>query len=145
MNDGVPGAFEVLAALDEPHKARPPSRRRSARPVTEKAVRDAVLARIALRGGYAIVKHQTGLSRRGTPDVLACVRGRFVALEIKRPGNIPEPDQVGELRRWQAAGALAGWVHGVEQLDHLLEHLADPDWCNDLTHPGDGRDAGDSW
>ena len=139
------GVFEVLAEPDEPRAPRPRSQRRTARPVTETAVKKGVLRTIKLLGGYCIVKHQTGLSRRGTPDVLACIGGRFVAIEVKRVGNIPEPDQLGELRKWQAAGALACWVQTVEQLNEALEHLDDHSWRNDFEHPGDGRHAGDPW
>ncbi|HEV7447740.1 MAG TPA: hypothetical protein VGO18_34560 [Steroidobacteraceae bacterium] len=138
-------AFTVLAGLDQERAPRPASRRRTARPVTEAAVKDAVLRQIALRGGYAIAKHMTGAGTRGTPDVLACIEGRFVAIEVKRPGNIPEPAQLGQLRKWQAAGALACWVQGVEQLNEVLEHLHDGNWHNDFTHPGDGRHASDPW
>lgn len=139
------GAFEVLAELDEPPAHRPPSKRRKARPVTEDTVKQGVLDLIKLRKGYAIVKHQTGLSVSGTPDVLACIDGRFVAIEIKRVGNIPTPTQLGQLRLWQKAGALACWVDEVRQLNDVLEHLTDNTWHNDFEHPGDGRHAGDPW
>ena len=139
------GAFEVLAELDQDRAPQPKSRRRKARPITEDTVRRAVLRTIALRKGYAIVKHQTGMSERGTPDVLACIGGRFVAIEVTRPGSIPTPKQFGELRKWQNAGALGCWVDGTEQLPEVLEHLEDLSWCNDFAHPGDGRHAGDPW
>lgn len=139
------GAFEVLAELDASPTVRPPSKRRKARPVTEDTVKQGVLALVKLHGGYAIVKHQTGLSVAGTPDVLACIGGRFVAIEIKRVGNIPTPTQLGQLRLWQKAGALACWVDEVRQLNDVLEHLDDYAWRNDFEHPGDGRHAGDPW
>lgn len=138
-------AFVVVAELDQERQPRSRSRQRAPRPVTEAAVKDAVLRKIKILGGYCIVKHQTSMGKRGTPDVLACIKGRFVAIEVKRPGNIPNPDQLGELRRWQAAGALACWVQSVEQFDQILDHLDDVSWQNDFQHPGDGRAAGDPW
>lgn len=32
--------------------------------------------------------------RRGCPDIIACVKGRFVAIEVKRPGEVPKDDQL---------------------------------------------------
>jgi hypothetical protein len=136
--------FTVDPNLDSPRAVLPKSRRRTARPVTEAAVKTGVLARLNL-GGYAITKHQTSYGKRGTPDVLACRKGRFVAIEVKRPGKTPDPDQLGEMRRWQEAGALVGWVQSVAHLEQLLDHLDDPSWRNNFKHPGDGREADDKW
>lgn len=88
--------------------------------------------------GYAIVTTGSRYLPTGTPDVLACVRGRMVAVEIKRPGERPEPAQVAQLRRWQNAGALAGWACSEEQLEQLLRHVEEPLWRNDFQLPGDG-------
>lgn len=140
-----PGGFTVDPSLDAPRRAVAKSRRRTARPITEAAVKTAVMRKLAVLGAYAISKHQTSLGKRGTPDVLACLEGRFLALEIKREGNVPTPEQLGEMRRWQQAGALAGWVQSVEDLDELLSHLADAGWRNDFKSPGDGRSADDPW
>ena len=43
--------------------------------------------------------------RRGVPDFIVCVRGRFLAIELKAPGRKPTPAQAVELARLQAAGA----------------------------------------
>jgi hypothetical protein len=147
MGDVVSGVFTVVAELDEKRRALPASKRRSARPVTEDAVKASVLNKIKThpRGGYAICKHQTGTGERGTPDVLACMGGRMVVVEVKRSGNIPEPKQLGELRRWQLAGALACWVDDAAQLDDVFEHLDELNWRNDFAHPGDGRHANAPW
>jgi hypothetical protein len=139
------GGFTIDPHLDAPRGATPKSKRRKARPVSETAVKDSVIKHIEVLGGKAIVKHQTGLSTRGTPDVLACLKGRFLALEIKRDGNVPTPAQVGEMRRWAQAGALVGWVLSVAHLEELLDHLDDPLWVNPLNHPGDGRSSDDPW
>jgi len=138
--------FTVVDGLDAERRPLPPSRRRSARPRTETSIKDEVVKRIALLGGYSVVKHQTGMARRGTPDVLGCIpTGRALAIEVKRDDERPTPAQVGEMRRWQDAGALAGWVRSVAELDQLLEHREDLTWKNDFQHPGDGRSAGDLW
>lgn len=142
--DDFLGGFTVDESLDAAPRASVRSRRRSARPVTEKAVKEGVIAELK-RQGYALAKHMTGLGQRGTPDVFACVAGRMVVIEVKTIGYDLQPDQRAELRKWQNAGALTGWVRSLTHLHELLEHLNDPSWRNDFAHPGDGRGVGEPW
>lgn len=137
--------FSVDPDLDAAPRAAPPSKRRAAPTETEASVKDRIMRRIRARGGYVIAKHMTGLGVRGTPDLMACIGGRMVVIEVKADTKVPTPAQFGELRRWQTAGALAGWARTEGQLDQLLDHLVEPGWRNTLEHPGDGRDAGESW
>lgn len=39
-----------------------------------------------------------GMGRSGVPDIVACVSGRFVAIECKAEGNHPTPLQTRELQ-----------------------------------------------
>mgnify|MGYP001605390891 CR=1 FL=1 len=58
---------------------------------------------------------------RGSPDTMGVLRGgRFVAVEVKRPGQEPDPDQQAWIDRAKSAGALAGWVNSIDQLDVLI-------------------------
>lgn len=97
----------------------------------ETALSTACQTRIRKEWGGAVVKvHGSAAGVRGTPDLLACVRGRFVAAELKQPGKKPTPLQMKRLREWAAAGALAGWVTTEVELDALLEHVDDMSWVN---------------
>lgn len=137
-------SFRVDPTLDEAPKAATRSRRRVARGVTEATVKKKVLGRLN-EIGYAIPKHMTGMGVRGTPDLLGCVLGRMVVIECKTIGYELEPDQRAQLRQWQNAGALAGWVRSLAHLEEILEHLHDPAWRNTFDHPGDGRGASEPW
>lgn len=138
--------FTVDPALDATPAAAPRSKMRAARPRTEHSIRADVLARLITDlGGYGIVKHQTGLGTRGTPDLFACVDGRMIVIETKTGANVPTPAQRGELKKWQNAGALTGWVRCVTDLDQILSHLSDPEWRNTFDHPGDGRGENEPW
>ncbi|GAC1521769.1 MAG: hypothetical protein NVS3B1_06410 [Marmoricola sp.] len=66
----------------------------------------------------------------GQPDLIACIRGRFVGIEVKLPGGEPTGVQMGCLRRWEKAGALAGWATSLADVDDLLSHLDDYAWRN---------------
>lgn len=51
-------------------------------------------AGIRLPGRKGKAGYYRSNDRRGCPDILACVKGRFVAIEVKRPGEVPTTDQL---------------------------------------------------
>jgi len=57
----------------------------------------------------------------GDPDIDACIRGRSVQIEVKRPGGKPTPLQRRRLEEWRRAGAVVGVVDSVGQVRELLE------------------------
>lgn len=81
-------------------------------------------------GGCARKVHGSSYGKSGEPDIDACVRGRAIKVELKMPGKVPTPVQMGRLRAWARAGALAGWVTSLDELDALLEHTDDFGWDN---------------
>lgn len=88
-----------------------------------------VIERIKWLGGHARKVHGN-VYVSGEPDVDGCLRGRALKVEVKVPGERPTPLQMSVLRRWERAGALAGWVASVDELDELLAHLDEPGWHN---------------
>jgi len=62
-------------------------------------------------------------NRKGTPDVLACVNGRFVALEVKTPTGRVDPLQTYQLDCITAAGGVAHVVRSVDDVKKILEQL----------------------
>ena len=66
--------------------------------------------------------------RRGVPDILVCWRGRFLAIEVKRPPEgkkMPEADpwQKRELAALAEAGGIAVVVWSVLQVRDVIETL----------------------
>lgn len=55
---------------------------------------------------------------KGCSDAIGVLRpsGRFVAIEFKRPGEKPTPEQEGFLQRIRSQGGIALVVTGVEDL-----------------------------
>lgn len=74
--------------------------------------------------------HGSRYQDAGEPDIDGCLRGRAIKIEVKMPGNRPTGVQMGALRRWAKAGALAGWVTSKAQLEELLSHADDRAWQN---------------
>lgn len=58
---------------------------------------------------------------RGIPDIIGCYRGRFVALELKRPGETPTVIQKKILRTLKSAGALTAVIHSVDELKEVIK------------------------
>ena len=81
-------------------------------------------------GGEVLKVFGSAMQKKGTPDLLACIRGRFVAVELKQPGNKPTSLQYSRMRKWEAAGGLAGWATTEVEMDALLEHVDDYGWKN---------------
>jgi len=90
---------------------------------TEASVVSAILKHLNSRPDtYA--RKTTGTTRsRGWPDIVGCHRGRFLALEVKRPGGSygATPLQAAELTKWARAGAIAGVVTSVEETIEALK------------------------
>ena len=62
-------------------------------------------------------------NKSGVPDINACLNGRWISIEVKRPGFSPEPIQLHHLQQIQKAGGLATWASSLEQVkDFLAQH-----------------------
>lgn len=133
-----PGRPVDEVGTDEMPLARRVSARRSAGTVQPEAklVRAAIQRINDEPGGFARKVHQTAVTGGGEPDVDACVRGRALKLEGKRPGQRPTGAQTARMRRWAAAGALVGWFTSVEHVEQLLRRVDDWKWINPLDEPG---------
>ena len=61
---------------------------------------------------------------RGMPDLMAVIKptGRFLAVEVKRPGKQPTAAQDAFLQAVVAAGGYALWVDDALQLKRLLDN-----------------------
>lgn len=72
---------------------------------------------------YRFMPVQMGYGRK-TVDYLLCVRGSFVAIEAKRPGGVPTPQQEDTLAQVEGAGGRSFVVDGDDQLA-VLKHFLD--------------------
>ena len=60
-------------------------------------------------------------NERGIPDIVCCKDGRFIALEVKRPGEHMTPIQMAQMRRVNEAGGTVYVVHSVEEVKEILK------------------------
>ncbi len=67
--------------------------------------------------------HVLRLCRPGTPDRIFAA-GLHVWIEVKRPGEVPSPDQVAAIAELKANGALVFILDDASDLDFILDNLA---------------------
>ena len=61
------------------------------------------------------------MSVAGISDILGIYKGRFLAVEVKRPGQHPTKKQLNFLERVHREGGLAVCVHSWEELAKFFE------------------------
>ena len=61
---------------------------------------------------------------RGVADILCVLPGgRFLAIEVKRPGGKPSPDQRQFLEKVNELGGVGIWCSSVEELENDLKSI----------------------
>ena len=89
---------------------------------TERAIVKAILAYLnGLPGCLARKRWGGGMGVAGDPDIDACIRGRSVQIEVKRPGERPTLLQLKRIEEWRRAGAVVAVVNSVADVRRLLE------------------------
>jgi Holliday junction resolvase len=73
----------------------------------EKRVKTRVESVLKSEGAYYFFPATHGYGRSGVPDIIACVNGRFLAIECKAGANKPTALQVREMENIRAAGGVA--------------------------------------
>ena len=79
--------------------------------------------RSAFPGCYVQKIHVSEFAAAGTPDLLCCIHGRFVALEVKVPGEQPTVLQEFALNNIRHAGGWAAVVSSPQQAVALIQEL----------------------
>lgn len=79
-------------------------------------VRDIRVSLRAKYGGLWIKTHGGPYARQGTPDLIGCVQGYFIGLEVKLPGKEDTLTALQEetIQRINAEGGFASMVTSVD-------------------------------
>lgn len=78
---------------------------------------------IRSRGGWCVKIHGSPYQDRGTPDILACYKGRFIAIEVKTSRGVPEPEQLAAQKQILKAGGKSIITHKVEGVKGVLDAI----------------------
>ena len=93
----------------------------------EKKVKDKVKKLLEEYGAYYFMPTTGGYGRSGVPDIVACLRGKFIGIECKANGNKPTALQDKNLTQIMNVGGFAVAVdeNGIELFRNLLEQIKD--------------------
>lgn len=96
---------------------------------SERALTDRILRHLRAlpRSWWFKVKGGSG-QQAGIPDIVGCLDGRFVAIEVKRPGKRPTKLQDHVMGRIREAGGAVGVATSVEDANRVVtepERLAE--------------------
>ncbi|RHW46797.1 hypothetical protein DS832_04735 [Bombilactobacillus bombi] len=72
---------------------------------------------------YAVNIYGSGRTGKGTPDVLSCINGKFVAFEFKVGNNQMQPDQVIHKKRIEDSGGKHYTPRSIEEFKQIINQL----------------------
>lgn len=92
---------------------------------SEKVFENKVKAYLKSIGAYFIKTHGDRFSKVGTPDILGCVNGRFVAVEVKGENGKPSELQLHHIEQIKKAGGVAFILYpkDFEEFKKTMESL----------------------
>ena len=60
-------------------------------------------------GAWHFSPSMTGFGKAGVPDIIVCLNGKFIGIEVKREGKEPTPLQNKRMEEIKYAGGGALW------------------------------------
>ena len=89
----------------------------------EKKVKDAVKKILNTHGAYYFSPVTGGFGTSGVPDIIACIKGKFIGIETKAGKGKPTALQEKNLINIMKTGGIAVLVneHGIEPLRMFLD------------------------
>lgn len=82
------------------------------------------------QGCYFVKFFANSYTKSGVPDILACVNGYFVGIEVKAQNGKPSELQIHNVQQIRKAGGFAFIVYpsGFEKLKEILIGLKEDNW-----------------
>lgn len=74
-------------------------------------------------GVWAVKYVPTLNSEAGVPDILCCVGGQFIALEVKQATGRVTPLQGEQMRRIASTGGIAAVVRNLDEAREIIEEV----------------------
>lgn len=85
---------------------------------SEQKIQKEIINEIEANGGYVI--KVVAATVGGVPDLIACIDGRFLGIEVKKPGNDTSPLQAYNIRKIIKSGGIGAKIYSVDELKNLL-------------------------
>lgn len=88
----------------------------------EKAVENKIKKWLKDKNYWFFKVHGSMFQPSGIPDILACINGKFVAIEVKRTkGGIVSPLQKAQIEMIKKNGGIAGVANSMEEFLEILK------------------------
>jgi hypothetical protein len=78
------------------------------------------------RGGFIFKLHGGPQQMAGLPDLICCIHGLFIGIEVKQPGNNPTERQKFVHSLIRRSGGVVIVAHSVEEAAEGIESLFTP-------------------
>ena len=91
--------------------------------VSEKTIENSIKRYLDSIGAWHIKTHGSLFSKAGIPDIIACINGTFVAIEVKKPGGVVSELQKANIKLIQQSGGIAFVSYSLEETKRHLKEL----------------------
>lgn len=91
----------------------------------EKTFENKVKSYLKSKGAWVVKFFANGYTQKGVPDLLCCLNGRFLAIEIKSENGRPSPLQLYTIDEIKKANGLALVLYpqNFDEFKHTIEAL----------------------
>lgn len=94
---------------------------------SEKTFENKIKAYLKEKGAWGVKFFANRNTQKGIPDLLYCVNGRFLAVEVKGDGGKPTALQIRNVRLINEANGVAfvAWPDAWETVQTLIDYVCD--------------------
>ena len=90
----------------------------------EQDIQTKIMNYISSIGGLPVKFNNIGIyAKAGVSDILACIKGKFVAIEVKKPGGKPSKLQEQFINAVNSIGGFAFWADNLQDVKDKLKEL----------------------
>ena len=88
----------------------------------EKQVENKIKKWLVQNNHWYFKVHGGAFQKTGVPDIIACINGKFVAIEVKKSdGGIVSELQKAQIQKIKDSGGLVGVAHNIEEFWQILK------------------------
>ena len=94
----------------------------SNKPLSEKQLQRQIIQYLSTLPNVWVVKTIV-TNMRGCPDLLCCINGKFVGMEVKQESGRPTPLQLAQMQMIWKAGGLAYVVKSLDEVRNIVKGI----------------------
>ena len=93
--------------------------------MTENQIQSSIIKYLESRGAVVINQMASGGQKRGISDLTACYKGKYIALEIKKPKGTYDLTLAQQvfINKVRKAGGIAGKFTSISEVKELLDNI----------------------